>query len=100
MSPKPRRKRLKSPYAPKAPPRPATDRQRDFLVAVAELTRELGRSPSAADIGARLGMSRQGAEKQLHALEAKGLLSDVPRMVRSGQWQLTEAGEAERGGQP
>ena len=97
MPPKPRRKRLRSPYAPKAPARPATDRQRDFLAAVVELTAELGHAPSAADIAARLGMSRQGAEKQLHALETKGLLSDVPRMVRSGQWQLTEAGEAERG---
>ena len=80
------------------PGRPPTARQRAFLGAVATLTRELGRAPSATEIGDRLGISRLGARRQLQDLEAKGLLLDVPRVVSSGQWALTPAGEKARQG--
>lgn len=92
--PKPkRRKRATSPYR-KASPRAATARQIDFLAAVAALTRELERAPNAVEVGARLGISRQGALQQLAAIEAKGLLVDVPKVVSSGQWALTPDGSA------
>ena len=84
------------PPAKKAPARPATPRQRDFLATVHALTGELGRAPSAAEIGARLGITRLGARRQLQNLASKGLLRDVPKVVSSGQWALTPAGEAAR----
>jgi predicted ArsR family transcriptional regulator len=59
---------------------------------VGDLTDQLGRAPSAAEIGDHLGITRLGARSQLQALEAKGLLKDIPKTVSSGQWALTEAG--------
>jgi predicted ArsR family transcriptional regulator len=70
---------------------PATARQRAFLVAVADLSRELEREPSAVEIAARLGITRSGARPQLRALKAKGLLVDVPKQVSSGKWALSPA---------
>ncbi len=87
--PKQKAKRLRSPYAP---PRPATARQGAFLDAIRELAGELGRAPTATDIAERLGVSRQGALKQLRMLEAKGLVQDMPKLVSSGHWQVTGEG--------
>jgi response regulator of citrate/malate metabolism len=94
----PRRKRRKR-SASGAPleDRPATGRQEAFLEAIERLTAREGRAPSAVEIAERLGISRQCATRQLVVLERKGLLRDVPRMVRSGQWALTHAGLALRG---
>jgi Mn-dependent DtxR family transcriptional regulator len=83
-------KRPRSPFRPKAPPRPATARQSDFLDAIRELAKELGRAPTATDIAERVGVSRQGAIDQLRNLEKKGLVQDMPKLVSSGQWQVTE----------
>lgn len=55
---------------------------------MARLTAETGEPPSAAAVAAALGISRIGARQQLKALEAKGLLVDVPRVVSSGKWAL------------
>ncbi len=82
-------KRLRSPYAPKAPPRPATARQSDAIEAVRELTRTLGHAPNAVEVAAELGIAKQTARKLLRKLEAKGLVRDVPKMVSSGQWAVT-----------
>jgi SOS-response transcriptional repressor LexA len=82
-------KRPRSPFRPKAPPRPITPRQSAILDAVRALTRETGQAPSAADVGARLGISKQSALRQLRAIEVKGLVSDLPKLVSSGQWQVT-----------
>lgn len=82
-----KRPRAKSPYR-EAPARPATDRQSEFLAVVARLTAETGEPPSASAIAAAMGISRLGARQQLKALEAKGLLVDVPRVVSSGKWAL------------
>lgn len=87
-----RAKRSMSPFR-KAPPRPATARQSEFLACVRDMTRELGQAPSAERVGERMGISRLGARRQLQALEAKGLLRDIPKVVSSGQWALTEAGD-------
>lgn len=86
-----KRPRIRSPYVNDAP-RPATPRQLVFLKAVAELTAQLGRPPLPQEVGERIGVTRLGARRQLQALEKKGLLRDVPRVVSSGQWALTETG--------
>jgi DNA-binding IclR family transcriptional regulator len=70
---------------------PATPRQRAFLVAIADLSRELGREPSAVEIAARVGVTPTGARPQLRALQTKGLLVDVPKQVSSGKWALSPA---------
>ncbi len=90
-----KRNRLKSPYLPKAPPRPATARQSDYLDAVRALTLELGRGPTAVEVAARLGVAKQSARQQLQALEVKGLLRDMPKLVSSGRWQVTADVEGE-----
>ncbi len=82
------KRRFVSPYVK---PR-ASDSQKAALDAVRELTRQHGRSPTATEVGERLGMTRQGAAQLLHLLERKGLLRDIPKMISSGQWELTEAG--------
>lgn len=82
-------KRPRSPFRPKAPPRPATARQSDALEAVRELTASLGHAPSAGEIAKRLGITRWGVRKLLKALAAKGLVHDVPKVVSSGQWAVT-----------
>lgn len=92
--PRKRGKRARSPIP--RPPRPATARQSAFLGAVGELTVRLARAPSATEVAAHLAISRQCAQRQLRALEAKGLLCDVPKLVSSGQWALTELGAALR----
>lgn len=93
-SPAPKRKRAKrSPFVA-APVKRLTDNQKRMVKVVARLTRELGRAPSAADVGTAVGMTRLGARRLLKALEAHGLLSDVPVVVSSGQWALTDAGAA------
>jgi hypothetical protein len=77
-----------------APGKRLTARQRAFLRDVARLTAELGGPPSAAVVGQHTGLTRHGARVMLMSLEAHGLIADVPRVVRSGQWALTEQGVA------
>ncbi len=93
MAAKRQRPTTRGPYR-KRPPRPATARQSEFLAAVVALTRELGRAPNATEVAARLGIGQTGARRQLMALEAKGLLTDLPKLVSSGQWAITVRGEA------
>ena len=60
--------------------------------AVLEAVRELaaaGERASDLTVARKLGVSRQVAAKQLRALEKKGLVRDRPRVVRSGQWEVT-----------
>lgn len=85
--------RAASPFLPTSPRGP-TARQRGWLQALAELTADLGRAPSAAELGAHTGVSRLGARRALRALAAKGLTQDVPKVVSSGQWAVTDAGSA------
>lgn len=80
--------------------RAATPRQSAILEAIAALTRELRRAPSATEIAARIGVTRVGILPQLKALEAKGLAADEPKMVRSGKWKLTRPGKAHVGAIP
>lgn len=87
-------KRARSPLP--RDPKGATERQGAFLDAVANLTTVLGRPPNAVEIATRLGISYQGASKQLRNLESKGLVSDVPKVVSSGQWALTDKGQRSR----
>lgn len=60
--------------------------QAHVLDAVASLTAQ-GQQASAHAVAERLGITRQCASRQLHALEAKGLLRDKLVMVRSGNWE-------------
>ncbi len=76
---------------PRKLPKPAP-RQQDVIAAVRELA-AAGEQTSASAIAARLGISRQLASRQLAALERKGFLADVPKVVRSGNWALTPAGK-------
>lgn len=66
--------------------------QKDVLEVVRALTAE-GATTSAVAIAGRLGISRQLASRQLAALERKGFLADVPKVIRSGHWALTPAGK-------
>lgn len=72
--------------------RQPTTRQRDIVRAVLELGAELGHAPSASDVARKLGITRTGARWQLQRLERDGLLGDVPKVVSSGTWEVTEAG--------
>jgi Mn-dependent DtxR family transcriptional regulator len=73
---------------PKRPP----PGQRAVLSAVRQLGAN-GQQASAVAVAEKLGISRQVATRQLEALERKGLLADVPKVVRSGHWALTELGK-------
>jgi hypothetical protein len=77
-----------------APGKRFTTHQRQFLAELAVLAKKLGKPPSAAEMGAHTGLSRLGARRVLMALEEHGLCADVPRVLRSGQWALTEQGAA------
>lgn len=70
--------------------RPATDRQDEVLAVVRALIAE-GERASAYTVAERLGCARQVAHRHLLALERKGLLADVPRVVRGGHWAPTPA---------
>lgn len=76
---------------PRKAPKPSPG-QADVLAAVRALT-AAGEAASAIAVAARLGMTRQHVSRQLAALERKGFLRDVPKVVRSGHWTLTPAGE-------
>lgn len=78
--------------------KPATDRQEEFLEAVALLTERLGHAPSNNEVGEHMGVSRWWARKALMALASKGLVADVPKTVSSGQWALTETARKARAG--
>lgn len=64
-----------------------TDRQEEFLAAVAGLTAELGRAPSSGEIADKLGITRLGARKQLQKLERQGRLAAAPITTMTG-WAL------------
>lgn len=81
-------KRRRSPFVPEPSALPPTARQDEFLAAIGALTAELGRGPSTVEVAARMGISRMGAFRQLQALERKGVIGDVPKVVRSGRWAL------------
>lgn len=66
--------------------------QESVLAAVRELT-AAGAQVSAQAVADRLGISRQQAARQLSLLERKGFVADIPKVVRSGNWALTKAGE-------
>lgn len=78
--------------------RPATDRQGEFLEAVVALTESLGHAPSNSDVARHMGVSRWGARRQLMALEQKGLLKDIPKVVSSDQWEITDTARKVRAG--
>jgi hypothetical protein len=76
-------KRTRAASSPFAPAKAPTRRQDEFLAAVGELTRSLnGRGPTTAEIAGYLGISRQGALKQLMALWSAG------RLNPPGGWTL------------
>jgi Mn-dependent DtxR family transcriptional regulator len=66
--------------------------QEAVLAAVRELA-GAGARVSAITVGERLGISRQQAARQLSLLERKGFVADIRKVVRSGNWALTKAGE-------
>ena len=76
---------------PRKQPRPSPG-QEHVLAAVRDLL-AAGETASAIAVAARLGMTRQHVSRQLAALERKGFLADVPKVVRSGHWALTPAGK-------
>lgn len=86
-----KRRRAKSPYSKGESIQ--QERRKEYLLLVRKLSRDLGRCPSANDIALALNISRLGARRMMIALEEAGLVSDIPKMVRSGEWQLTELGE-------
>lgn len=73
------------------PERPSP-RQADVLEAVRKLS-AAGERVSAIAVADLLGITRQLAARQLVLLERKGFVADVPKVVRSGNWALTKAGE-------
>jgi Mn-dependent DtxR family transcriptional regulator len=66
----------------------ATPGQQDVLETVRALV-AAGEQPSTIAVAARLGITRQVASRHLAKLEAKGLVRDVPKVVRSGLWSVT-----------
>lgn len=74
-------------------PHPPTARQIEIMRVVARLTAELGHPPNATNLAAALGITHRGARKALAALQALGLLADVPIEVSSGKWRVTREGQ-------
>lgn len=66
----------------------ATPAEQATLAAVRELT-AAGEQPSSYAVAEHLGVARQVAHRRLLALERKGLVRDVPKVVRSGLWSVT-----------
>lgn len=92
--PKPKRSRPGRPAYVPTPGRPLTARQREFVAIVARLIAKLGRLPNAVDVALETGLTRLGARRMLKTCEALGLLQDKPVLISSGQWELTEEGQA------
>lgn len=67
-----KRNRARSPYLP-APG--ATGRQEEYLAAIRELTASSGHGPTTGEIAAHMGISRQGALKELQRLARAGRLT-------------------------
>lgn len=74
--------------------RKRTPRQRSIALLVLELTAELGRPPTTADIAKRLAVSRATALESLKRLERVGVLADLPKVISSGTWEVTRDGRA------
>lgn len=74
-------------------PRGVTDRQEEYLDALRRLTAALQRGPSASEVSRHIipHVSRQGALKQLNALEAKGLVRVQLERGRPPLWLAVEA---------
>jgi DNA-binding IclR family transcriptional regulator len=77
-----------------APAKRLTAHQKDFVALVARLAVKLGRAPSATDVAQETGTTRLGARRMLKACEAHGLLRDKPRVISSGEWELTAIGRS------
>lgn len=73
-----------------------SERQDQYLRALSELAQD-GHDPSSGEVALVLGTRRLSAARQLAALEAMGLVEDVPLQVRSGRWRLTSAARARLG---
>lgn len=73
--------------------RSTTDRQREVLAVVLAL-RDEGKDVSAVAIGERMDIGRMAAANHLRSLERQGLMRDIPKVVSSGKWELTEQGRA------
>lgn len=80
--------RSRSPFAPKPTGAAPTERQDAFVAAIRTFQAKHARSPSTSDVAALVGVTREGARVQLHALERKGVIADVPKVVRSGKWTV------------
>lgn len=85
------KRKVKTTRARVRPRKPATDRQKGFLGAIGKLATPGSQAPTAAAIGRELGITRKGARPQLDALREKGLVREVPIVIRGG-WELTDAG--------
>jgi len=75
--------------------KPATERQRRILQAIADFKAERGYPPSVREIGERVGLSSSSTiHAHLKALERRGLISrdpTKPRALRSGPGQTDSA---------
>lgn len=65
-------------------PHVLTQHQQDVIRAIA--TSET--PPSTGELAKQFGVSRQAMQQLLAKLEARGLLEDAPRVVRSGKWRV------------
>jgi Mn-dependent DtxR family transcriptional regulator len=69
--------------------KPLTQRQRDFIAAVEELSRGAGFPPSLQEIAARLEVSPTRAAVLGRECEARGVAKHTPRIPRS--WIVSPA---------
>ena len=67
--------------------KPLTKRQRDFVAAVAKLSRIAGYPPSLGEIAAHLQVSSTRAAVLGRECEARGFAKHTPRIPRS--WRVT-----------
>lgn len=58
----------------------------------AELTEELGRSPSVREVSKAMGLSEQGAQRHLISLSFKGSLEDEKELITVGR-KITALGK-------
>lgn len=70
--------------------------RRVLLRAIHQHIADHGAPPSTLDLVRATGLSRGAIRGTMARMERDGLVGDVPKVVRSGRWFVTEKGEAAR----
>ncbi len=72
---------------------PPTERQREIMTLIADITARSAQPPSANQLAKELGITHRGVRKALASMAEHGWLADIPIEVSSGKWRVTSEGK-------